>query len=152
MKTIIAPSAAGKTHWVRTHKWCQDIDLDPLVSALYQRANKYWGNEWWIGPSAPQHIETKDIWFEELAGKLARKTGWYTTAELVLATPQSIFVIPDPDVLVRQAAQRRLAGERNHPVYTFSQAAGNHRKYVAAAERLKALVFTSFDDMKCQVL
>lgn len=147
IRTIIAPSAAGKSHWCKANAWCLDGDRVKFIARVYSICGEKFGDRWWLGDDAAAKLREKDRMMAGLKLKVASLGQWVATAELELSDYGSIFVIPSAQTLVDQSVKRNNPLQ---PIYTLEQAEANRSYYVARAKRLRALTFTSFDEVTCK--
>jgi hypothetical protein len=145
MNIIIAPSAAGKSTYIKTHPGQRLVDLDhePAIALLYKELGERYGKIWWTNGD---HRQLKDLrvlqWYRETV--LQTSTGkTYLTAERALARYSAAFVIPAPDKLMAQS----LARDNGHqPTYrTIEQATNVVVAYANLAHSVNKPVFTSFE-------
>ena len=144
IKSIIAPSASGKTTFCKSHSWCRDGDEIRFIAHVYRIMGERFGERWWLGDGASSRLQEKDRWMRGLRAKAASLGAWFATAELELSSSSSIFVIPSAETLVKYSVKRNNPLQ---PIYTFAQADENRAHYVRVAARFNSIVFPSFDDM-----
>lgn len=145
-KTIIAPSAAGKSTFCKKNHWVTDGDKWSPIALMYKRLGDKYGPRWWTGDGAAERLAVKDRWFAGLRVKVASSGIWLATAELELASHSSVFVIPDPATLVEHSRRRN---NEFQPIFSHEEAERHVIKYADRARKLRCLVFRSFDDLVC---
>jgi len=112
---ILAPTGAGKTHFIRTassnrmpsHRMLIDGDRIPQVATLYERLHQQFGKEWWLDP---EHKSMKKQGLKEVIPHLDRhfKGDIILTAERGLVGPNAVVVtvLPPADRLIENLRDR----------------------------------------------
>jgi hypothetical protein len=146
MNIIIAPSAAGKSTYIKTHPGQRLVDLDhePAIALLYKELGERYGKIWWTNGD---HRQLKDLrvlqWYRDTVHRPWTLGKTYFTAEKALARYSAAFVIPAPDTLMAQSLARDNGYQ---PTYrTIEQATEAVVAYANLAHSVNKPVFTSFE-------
>jgi hypothetical protein len=175
MKLIIAPSASGKSHFIKglirlgrrfenpgneRKTWLlqdtekvvvHDADHIPEIEGVYKALNKEFGKFWW---NRPESDSRKEALMGRAWGNVHARLSEneiVLTAEckplVMYPTMPAVFVVPCFDTLLAHSAKRIVDGNDSQPYYgTLQEAIAVEAHYIRLAHSFGRPYFPTFDD------
>lgn len=121
-RVVLAPSAAGKTHFIEKlgvgddHPLLIDGDRIPEVAAAYRKLYDEFGSEWWLHPD--HQLRKAALFHEVRVSALGRyDKDIILTAEKGLVTPEAqvVVVLPQWKDMQANMVSRIKSGNKSQP-------------------------------------